>query len=521
MGWKILDDDFRSAEINASSALPTPQTWALIYNDDTGEYRVISKDPVGGTWNLLTGGLLPGQTVFYQDGVFLDGAVTNTDYFANKDKNQPTAKAKEIKEDIRRKVNAAYIASGGNAAGKKVHPSAQDPTGPIVAEWQYSTTATPPPGATAVNTFFDKLTKGGAIPTPQFTSANADALFGSASVREQRLLYYPMDILDNQQDVLKITMFKFKPPSAESLGLGSTSTSQKIGDILTKGLLRGSVVGEEQLDKMCVLPIPNNVADSNAAMWGDSKMNNVTAAATASLAKQSALGLMGILGGGGLAQATTGMNPTGAILATALAGQAMTAANSADFQTTLRTMLTSSVLKQAGMDVSPEEILGRGLGIVPNSNMELLFKGVQLRSFSFGWKMSPRSKEEARNVRRIIRMFKQGMAAKKVGNAPAAGSSSYFLGSPNVFKLSYRTANDKPIPGLNRFKPCALTSFAVNYSPEGQWAAFDEGQPVSVTIGMEFTELEPVYENDYQENITDGLMTNVDLDEITADDVGY
>ena len=87
-----------------------------------------------------------------------------------------------------------------------------------------------------------------------------------------------------------------------------------------------------------------------------------------------------VLGGGGLAQATTGMNPTGAILATALAGQALTASNSADFQTTLRTMLTSSVLKQAGMDVSPEEILGRGLGMVPNSNMELLFKGVQLRS---------------------------------------------------------------------------------------------------------------------------------------------
>ena len=209
MGWKILDDDFRSAEINANTALPTPQTWALIYNDDTGEYRVISKDPVGGTWNLLTGGLLPGQTVFYQDGVFLDGAVTNTDYFTNRDKNQPTAKAREIQEDIRRKVNAAYIASGGNAAGKKVHPSAQQPVGPIVAEWQYSTTATPPPGATAVNTFFDKLTKSGAIPTPQMVSANADSLFGSADVREQRLLYYPMDILDNQQDVLKITMFKF------------------------------------------------------------------------------------------------------------------------------------------------------------------------------------------------------------------------------------------------------------------------------------------------------------------------
>ena len=112
------------------------------------------------------------------------------------------------------------------------------------------------------------------------------------------------------------------------------------------------------------------------------------------------------------------------------------------------------------------------------------------------------------------------MAARKTGQV-AAGGASVFLGSPNVFKLEYKTADDKPIPGLNRFKLCALTNFAVNYSPDGQWAAYEGGQPVSVTIGMDFTELEPVYENDYQDKIFDGLKGAPDLDPIGPDDVGY
>jgi hypothetical protein len=153
--------------------------------------------------------------------------------------------------------------------------------------------------------------------------------------------------------------------------------------------------------------------------------------------------------------------------------------------------------------------------------MELLFNAPKLRSFEFSWRMSPRSAREAKTVKRIIRFFKQGMAARKLSASSGAGASSALLGTPNVFKLQYKTADDKPISGLNRFKLCALTGLSVNYTPDGQWSAYDEGQPVSVNIGMGFTELEPIFESDYQKNIWDKLKDKPDLDPIEADDVGY
>jgi hypothetical protein len=180
-------------------------------------------------------------------------------------------------------------------------------------------------------------------------------------------------------------------------------------------------------------------------------------------------------------------------------------------------------VKGAGFDISPETILARGYGVVPNSNLELLFNGPTLRGFTFAYRMTPRSQKEAENVRRIIRFFKQGMAARKMTGQAGAGSA--FLKSPNVFKLRYKSAG-KPIPGVNKFKICALTQCGVDYTPESQWTAYEDpsspGQPVSVIMNLQFNEIEPVYESDYQPSIFNkGVNLKNDLDSITPNDVGY
>ena len=101
----------------------------------------------------------------------------------------------------------------------------------------------------------------------------------------------------------------------------------------------------------------------------------------------------------------------------------------------LNSTLSSKVLSSAGVQVSPEAILARGYGGIPNANMELLFQSPALRSFSFNWKMTPRDEDEARVIRYIIRFFKQGMAARKTSGS--AGESSLYLGTPNVFHIQY------------------------------------------------------------------------------------
>ena len=98
--------------------------------------------------------------------------------------------------------------------------------------------------------------------------------------------------------------------------------------------------------------------------------------------------------------------------------------------------------------------------------------------------------------------------------------------------MQYKTSGGNPIKGVNRIKTCALTGFAMNYTADGNWSAYDEGQPVSVIMNMSFKELEPIYDTDYQEDIFDGrtftegkpdsnIKTYGDLYPISPNDVGY
>jgi len=137
-------------------------------------------------------------------------------------------------------------------------------------------------------------------------------------------------------------------------------------------------------------------------------------------------------------------------------------------------------------------LLTRVTGAVLNPNLELLFGGGTLRTFSFTFKMSARSEDEAKQIIGIIRFFKQGMAPRK-------SDSNLFLLSPHTFKITYIHKNNKKDPHkfLNRFKECALTSLTTNYTPEGQYATFHDGPMVSYEMQMQFQELEPVFNEDY------------------------
>jgi hypothetical protein len=162
-------------------------------------------------------------------------------------------------------------------------------------------------------------------------------------------------------------------------------------------------------------------------------------------------------------------------------------------------------------DVSSEQVLSRSVGVVVNSNTELLFAGVSLRSFEYQWLLSPRNRLEAANVRMIIRAFKQWSAPKKVrkidngelSNVGKAGGPSFFLGTPNIFRLRFVTNGNRNILGVNKFKACALQNVDLNYTPEGQWLAYENGMPISVMMTLRFAELEPIYDTDYSPDVAE------------------
>ena len=59
--------------------------------------------------------------------------------------------------------------------------------------------------------------------------------------------------------------------------------------------------------------------------------------------------------------------------------------------------------------VGAQGLLARTRGAILNPNLELLFERPTLRPFSFTFDLAPRNKEEADEVIKIIRFFKQGI----------------------------------------------------------------------------------------------------------------
>ena len=330
-------------------------------------------------------------------------------------------------------------------------------------------------------------------------------------------LKYPVDAdYGNTQDYIQINQFTYKPPNPDILfgedleGVADDKVAEKIFERPRNIILEGlkSQSPKEKHIGLVKLPMPNDLKDSNNVAWGQDQLNAITAAAanlTSSGLDQGIKllqeirdkdkglfeGIGQVFGAGGQA--------FGQVLKTLEEAQGNANANLLG-----RSVVGAGILNFAGFGLSPEAILARGAGIIPNSNLQLLFNAPTLRSFRFNWKMSPRSRDEAIRINNILRFFKQGMAVKKQ-KGTSAGGASYFLATPNVFDISFRTSKtNRGITNLNnsvlKMKTCACTGVAVNYAPQGMWNAYEEGQPTSCILSLEFKELEPIYNTDYDED---------------------
>ena len=264
---------------------------------------------------------------------------------------------------------------------------------------------------------------------------------------------YPLTLRKSDQDVIKFTVLEYKPR-----GFKAKEGSLDFFD-------ERNVVKDRTIAGSVTLPIPGVVTDANACEWGEDSMTALDAAI-------ANIGLEFLTG-----------DVTGALKNTGSAIQK----NKEDIKTALSTAVVSAATGSKG-----QSLLTRATGNIMNPNMELLFKKPALRPFNFTFKLAPRSKDEGKEVIQIIRTFKQAMA-------PIKSASYLFLKSPYTFRLQY-LHRGSPHPALNLFKECALQTLTVNYAPEGQYATYEDGVPTAYEMQMQFTELEPVFNDDYDNN---------------------
>ena len=258
--------------------------------------------------------------------------------------------------------------------------------------------------------------------------------------------------IDPGQDVLKFNMMKYVPKKFDQKTFGFEDRAKD-----TRGRSIGSVI----------LPIPAGIGDANAVSWGGNSMSAVQAA----LAQAALAGIT--------------KNP-GEAVDSLLTSAEKIAKNSGEVGTALANTL-------AGMASGNQNLITRTTGAILNPNLDLLFQAPTLRPFNFNFSLSPRDPKEAETVMKIIRFFKQGMS-------PIRSKSNLFLKSPHTFQLQYllrEGRRSREHPFINKFKECALQSFGVQYTPTGNYSTFSDGVMTQYNISMTFTELEPVFNDDY------------------------
>jgi len=233
------------------------------------------------------------------------------------------------------------------------------------------------------------------------------------------------------------------------------------------------------------LPIPQEVNDSNSVTWGEDRVNAIELA-TLSLAQramESGVEGMGQVAQAGIQAFQEGVNIPGL---------------NSETQKSLRAAISGYALNALGSQVSSKSVIARSTGQILNNNLELLFSGVNLRSFPFTVTFSPRSPRESDVVKSIIRALKMSMAAK-AGEFKDSSAQGIFLKSPDLFQLDY-LKDGKNHPFLNRFKLCALTGMSVNYTNAGTYASYNDGTPVNIRMNLTFKEINPIYHEDYLES---------------------
>ena len=257
-----------------------------------------------------------------------------------------------------------------------------------------------------------------------------------------RNLCYPVAMRRYLRDSIQINVIKHTPREIKGLTMVDRPKGPTIGSV--------------------ILPMPSAIQDGNKTDWGSGTMTPAQMAAS------------------GAVKAFLS-NRGGADEAIRQAQESVSQFSGGDGETAMENFFTEQL-------TGATDLLSRTEGAVMNPNMELLFKGPSLRSFSFSWKMSPRDEKESLVIGKIIRLFKQSMAPQKT-------TDGLFLKAPSIYDLTLRngTSRNKFLP---KMKTCALLDCAVNYTPDGSYMAYDNSSMVAYEMSLSFQEIEPIYNND-------------------------
>lgn len=130
-------------------------------------------------------------------------------------------------------------------------------------------------------------------------------------------------------------------------------------------------------------------------------------------------------------------------------------------------------------------------GYVFNPQQQLLFNGIDFRTYQMSFTFTPYSRDEANAVQEIIKTFRKYAAPTVVTE-----SAGFFFIPPGMVDITFKKdgmTNDK----LHKLKRSVLESVTVNYAPNG-WTSMEDGAPTQTTMTLSFKEMQLVDRKDIE-----------------------
>jgi hypothetical protein len=124
-------------------------------------------------------------------------------------------------------------------------------------------------------------------------------------------------------------------------------------------------------------------------------------------------------------------------------------------------------------------------GYVFNPQQQLMFEGIDFRTYNMAFTFTPYSRAEADAVQNIIKTFRQNAAPEIVTSL-----AGFFFNPPSLFDVKFMYQGQQNT-NINKLKRSVLESVDVNYAPNG-WSAHEDGAPVQTTMTLQFREIELV-----------------------------
>ena len=335
--------------------------------------------------------------------------------------------------------------------------------------------------------------------SPPSRAQNRDTGGRSDTNIKKTSLRYPYEMLTDNTDYLKIEIAEYVAPGLNLSGDRGILAKNDKGEVIQTPIKNkeGEITGykdqkintnfsletgsrknrqQKKIENTIYLPIPQQLSDTTSLSWGDAGLSPIEAFGVAAT------------------QATIDQGLKGAIESfLTLKNSGLNALQDPQVQKAITAALSGTAVGALGGNVSGTQLVSRATGQVFNPNLELLFEGVNIRSFPFSFELFPRDRKEAEEVKKIIRTLKIAAAARKSG-----GSGEIFISAPRVFHLTYMKGNKKH-PFLNTFLPMALTSVNLTYTGSNTYSTFYDGTPTHMRMDLTFKELNPVYAEDYTE----------------------